>query len=146
MLKDQLLEDMKAAMKNGEKFQLSTIRLINAAIKQKEVDGRKELSDQDILSILDKMVKQRKDSIKQFTDAGRLDLADIEEKEVKIIQEYLPAALNEDEISSIVSNAISTSGAKNISEMGKLMAIIKPKVQGRADMKLVSDLVKARLS
>ena len=133
-------------MKNGEKFQLSTIRLINAAIKQKEVDGRKELSDQDILSILDKMVKQRKDSIKQFTDAGRLDLADIEEKEVKIIQEYLPAALNEDEISSIVSNAISTSGAKNISEMGKLMAIIKPKVQGRADMKLVSDLVKARLS
>ncbi len=137
---------MKAAMKNGEKFQLSTIRLINAAIKQKEVDGRKELSDQDILSILDKMVKQRKDSIKQFTDAGRLDLADIEEKEVKIIQEYLPAALNEDEISSIVSNAISTSGAKNISEMGKLMAIIKPKVQGRADMKLVSDLVKARLS
>tara|TARA_Y100001935_G_scaffold200408_1_gene168720 strand:- start:13709 stop:14149 length:441 start_codon:yes stop_codon:yes gene_type:complete len=146
LLKDQLLEDMKAAMKNGEKFQLSTIRLINAAIKQKEVDGRKELSDQDILSILDKMVKQRKDSIKQFTDAGRLDLADIEEKEVKIIQEYLPAALNEDEISSIVSNAISTSGAKNISEMGKLMAIIKPKVQGRADMKLVSDLVKARLS
>ncbi len=141
-----MLEDMKAAMKNGEKFQLSTIRLINAAIKQKEVDGRKELSDQDILSILDKMVKQRKDSIKQFTDAGRLDLADIEEKEVKIIQEYLPAALNEDEISSIVSNAISTSGAKNISEMGKLMAIIKPKVQGRADMKLVSDLVKARLS
>ena len=125
---------MKAAMKNGEKFQLSTIRLINAAIKQKEVDGRKELSDQDILSILDKMVKQRKDSIKQFTDAGRLDLADIEEKEVKIIQEYLPAALNEDEISSIVSNAISTSGAKNISEMGKLMAIIKPKVQGRADI------------
>lgn len=137
---------MKAALKNGEKFQLSTIRLINAAIKQKEVDGRKEVSDQDILSILDKMLKQRKDSIKQFTDAGRIDLAEIEEKEVKIIQEYLPAALSEDEVSSIVSNAISTSGAKNISEMGKLMAIIKPKVQGRADMKLVSDLVKAHLS
>ncbi len=133
-------------MKNGEKFELSTIRLMNAAIKQKEIDSRKELLEEDVLIILNKMVKQRRESIQQFTEANRLDLVEVEEKELKIIQSYLPAALKEDEITKIVFDAISSSGASNISEMGKIMALIKPKLQGRADMKLVSNLVKANLA
>jgi uncharacterized protein YqeY len=137
---------MKAAMKGGEKARLGVIRLITAAIKQREVDERIELDDEQVLIVLDKMVKQRRDSIKQYTDAGREDLAAIEEAEVEIIQAYLPAALSEDEIASIVEAAIAQTGASSMADMGKVMGIVKPQVQGRGDMGAVSGIVKQKLS
>ena len=146
MLKAQIIDDMKAAMKGGEKARLGVIRLITAAIKQREVDERIELEDEQVLIVLDKMVKQRRDSIKQYTDAGREDLAAIEEAEVEIIQAYLPAALSEDEISAIVEAAIAQTGASSMAEMGKVMGIVKPQVQGRGDMGAVSGIVKQKLS
>ena len=136
---------MKAAMKGGEKARLSVIRLINAAIKQREVDERIELSDEQVLAVLDKMVKQRRDSIKQYTDAGRTDLADVEKAEIEVIQDYLPAALSGDEIAAIIEQAIADTGAASMADMGKVMGKIKPQVQGRADMGAVSGLVKAKL-
>ncbi len=145
MLKAQLTDDMKAAMKGGDKARLGVIRLINAAIKQREVDERIELDDQQVLAVLDKMVKQRRDSIKQYSDAGRTDLADVEQAEVEIIQGYLPAALSEQEIAAIVEQAIADSGASSMADMGKVMGKVKPQVQGRADMGAVSGLVKAKL-
>lgn len=145
MLKSQLIADMKAAMKGGDKPRLAVIRLINAAIKQREVDERIELSDEQVLAVLDKMVKQRRDSIKQYTDAGRTDLADAEQAEVDIIQAYLPAALSDDEIATIINQAIADTGAKSMADMGKVMGKVKPQVQGRADMGAVSGLVKAQL-
>ncbi len=145
MLKAQLIDDMKTAMKGGDKARLSVIRLINAAIKQREVDERIELSDEQVLAVLDKMVKQRRDSIKQYTDAGRTDLADVEQAEVEIIQGYLPAALSDDEIAAIIERAIADTGAASMADMGKVMGKVKPQVQGRADMGAVSGLVKAKL-
>lgn len=133
-------------MKGGEKARLGVIRLITAAIKQREVDERIELDDEQVLIVLDKMVKQRRDSIKQYTDAGREDLAAIEEAEVEIIQAYLPAALSEDEITSIVEAAIAQTGASSMADMGKVMGIVKPQVQGRGDMGAVSGIVKQKLS
>ena len=146
MLKAQIIDDMKAAMKGGEKERLGVIRLITAAIKQREVDERIELDDEQVLIVLDKMVKQRRDSIKQYTDAGREDLAAIEEAEVEIIQAYLPAALREDEIAAIVEAAIAQTGASSMADMGKVMGIVKPQVQGRGDMGAVSGIVKQKLS
>ena len=146
MLKAQIIDDMKAAMKGGEKARLGVIRLITAAIKQREVDERIELDDEQVLIVLDKMVKQRRDSIKQYTDAGREDLAAIEEAEVEIIQTYLPAALSEDEIAAIVEAAIAETGASSMADMGKVMGIVKPQVQGRGDMGAVSGIVKQKLS
>ena len=146
MLKAQIIDDMKAAMKGGEKARLGVIRLITAAIKQREVDERIELDDEQVLIVLDKMVKQRRDSIKQYTDAGREDLAAIEEAEVEIIQAYLPAALSEDEIAAIVEAAIAQTGASSMADMGKVMGIVKPQVQSRGDMGAVSGIVKQKLS
>ena len=146
MLKAQIIDDMKAAMKGGEKARLGVIRLITAAIKQREVDERIELDDEQVLIVLDKMVKQRRDSIQQYTDAGREDLAAIEEAEVEIIQAYLPAALSEDEIVAIVEAAIAQTGASSMADMGKVMGIVKPQVQGRGDMGAVSGIVKQKLS
>ena len=145
MLKAQIIDDMKAAMKGGEKARLGVIRLITAAIKQREVDERIELDDEQVLVVLDKMVKQRRDSIKQYTDAGREDLAAIEEAEVEIIQTYLPAALGEDEIAAIVKAAIAQTGASSMADMGKVMGIVKPQVQGRGDMGAISGIVKQKL-
>jgi len=146
VLKAQIIDDMKAAMKGGEKARLGVIRLITAAIKQREVDERIELDDEQVLIVLDKMVKQRRDSIKQYTDAGREDLAAIEEAEVEIIKAYLPAALSEDEIAAIVEAAIAQTGATSMADMGKVMGIVKPQVQGRGDMGAVSGIVKQKLS
>ena len=146
MLKAQIIDDMKAAMKGGEKVRLGVIRLITAAIKQREVDERIELDDEQVLIVLDKMVKQRRDSIQQYTDAGREDLAVIEQAEVEIIQAYLPAALSEDEIVAIVEAAIAQTGASSMADMGKVMGIVKPQVQGRGDMGAVSGIVKQKLS
>ena len=145
MLKAQIIDDMKAAMKGGEKARLGVIRLITAAIKQREVDERIELDDEQVLIVLDKMVKQRRDSIKQYTDAGREDLAAVEQAEVEIIQTYLPAALSEDEIAAIVEAAIAQTGASSMADMGKVIGIVKPQVQGRGDMGAVSGIVKQKL-
>jgi uncharacterized protein len=145
VLKARLTDDMKAAMKGGDKPRLAVIRLINAAIKQREVDERIELDDQQVLAVLDKMVKQRRDSIKQYSDAGRTDLADAEQAEVEVIQEYLPAALSDDEIAAIVEQAVAEVGATSMADMGKVMGKVKPQVQGRADVGAVSKMVKAKL-
>jgi uncharacterized protein YqeY len=146
VLKGRIQDEMKAAMKGGDKPRLAVIRLILAAIKQREVDERIELDDEQVLAVLDKMVKQRRDSIKQYTDAGRADLADAEQAEVEIIQEYLPEALSQDEIAAIVEQAIADTGAGSMQDMGKVMGKVKPQVQGRADMGAVSALVKQKLA
>ena len=145
MLKEQIQSDMKTAMKAGDKVRLGVIRLILAAIKQREVDERIELDDTQVLVVLDKMVKQRRDSIEQFGAAGRQDLVDIERFEVEVIQAYLPTALSEIELNALVETAVTASGAAAMSDMGKVMALLKPQVQGRADMGAVSALVKRRL-
>ncbi len=145
MLKSQIQSDMKTAMKAGDKTRLGVIRLILAAVKQREVDERIELDDSQVLAVLDKMVKQRRDSIEQFSAAGRQDLVDVERFEVEVIQGYLPAALTEAEIADLVESAVAASGAAAMSDMGKVMAILRPQVQGRADMGAVSARVKRRL-
>ncbi|AIY40325.1 Transamidase GatB domain protein [Collimonas arenae] len=145
-LKEQITEDMKAAMRAKETVKLGTIRLITAAIKQKEVDERIELGDAHILAIIEKMIKQRKDSISQFEAGGRQDLADIEKAELVILSTYMPAGLSETEIQAEVAAAITASGAAGAQDMGKVMAILKPKLAGRADMTAVSALVKVALS
>ncbi|WP_295385444.1 GatB/YqeY domain-containing protein [uncultured Thiodictyon sp.] len=145
MLKSQVQADMKTAMKAGEKTRLGVIRLILAAIKQREVDERIELDDTQVLAVLDKMMKQRRDSIEQYGAAGRQDLVDVERFEVEVIQGYLPAALSEAELTALVEAAVTASGAAALSDMGKVMAVLKPQVQGRADMGAVSALVKRRL-
>lgn len=142
----RLLDDIKAAMKSGDKKRLSTLRLISAAAKQKEVDERVEIDDDAMLLILDKLLKQRRESITQYNDAGRSDLAAVEEEEAVIIQEYLPAALNDDEIAGIIEKAIADSGASSVKEMGKVMGLVKPQVQGRGDMGKVSGIIKTKLS
>lgn len=145
-LKDQLTADMKEAMRAKEKERLGTIRLVLAAIKQREVDERIELDDTQVLAVLDKMVKQRRDSIKQYQDAGRDELAAVEQSEITIIQAYLPAALSDEEIASMIEEAIASTGAAGMQDMGKVMGQLKPKLQGRADMGQVSGKIKARLS
>ncbi|NJA07849.1 GatB/YqeY domain-containing protein [Methylococcaceae bacterium WWC4] len=145
-LKERIKEEMKAAMKGGDKARLGVIRLIMAAIKQVEVDERVELGDDRVLIVLDKMLKQRRESIRQFRDAGRTDLAEIEEAEVLVIQDFLPQPLSDDEIDALVVGAIAETGAATIKDMGAVMNVLKPKMQGRADMAQVSARIKARLT
>ncbi|PSM14078.1 MULTISPECIES: GatB/YqeY domain-containing protein [Stenotrophomonas] len=145
-MKQQLTDDMKAAMKAGEKHKLGVIRLINAAIKQREVDERIELDDTAVIAVLDKMVKQRKDSVSQFEAANREDLAEIERAEIVVIEAYLPAKMGEAEIVAAIQAAIAETGASGPADMGKLMGSLKPKLAGQADMGLVSKLVKQLLA
>ncbi|MGB5452677.1 MAG: GatB/YqeY domain-containing protein [Sedimenticolaceae bacterium] len=145
MLKQQITDAMKAAMKGGDKARLGVVRLMLAAIKQREVDERIELDDSQVLAVLDKMVKQRRDSIKQYGDAGRDDLVAQEASEIEIIQDFLPAGLSESEVAAIIEAAIAETGAESMRDMGKVMAIVKPQVQGRADVGMVSGLVKQKL-
>jgi uncharacterized protein YqeY len=145
-LKTQLTDDMKSAMKSGDKTRLGVIRLINAAIKQKEVDERIELDDPQVLAVMEKMVKQRRDSISQFDAAGREDLSAIEHTEMAVIEHYLPAKLGEAEILDAIDAAIRSTGATGPADMGKLMGVLKPALAGKADMGDVSKLVKQRLT
>jgi uncharacterized protein len=144
-LKEQITSDMKEAMKAGDKPRLSVIRLILAAVKQREVDERITLDDSQVLAVLDKMLKQRRESVAQFTQGGRQDLADNENAEIKVIQGYMPAQLSEAELDALVAEAVAQSGAASIKDMGKVMAILKPQVQGKADMGAVSARIKAKL-
>ncbi len=146
MLKQQITNDMKAAMKGGDKPRLGVIRLILAAIKQVEVDERRELSDSDVLAVLNRMVKQRRDSLQQYQQAGRDELADQEAFELDILATYLPEQLGDDEITTLIDEAIATSGAGSMKEMGKVMGILKPKLEGRADMGKVSAQIKQKLA
>jgi uncharacterized protein YqeY len=145
-LKQQLTDDMKAAMKSGDKHSLGVIRLINAAIKQKEVDERIEMDDAAVIAVLDKMVKQRKDSVTQFEAAAREDLAQIEREEIVVIERYLPAKMGEADIVAAIQAAIAQTGASSPADIGKLMGALKPKLAGQADMGLVSTLVKQHLA
>lgn len=145
-LKARLTEDMKTAMKSGEKDKLGVIRLINAAIKQREVDERILLDDTQVLAAIEKMLKQRKDSISQYEAAGRTDLADVEKFEVGVIQAYLPAQLGEAEIAAIIDTAIAQSGAASAKDMGKVIALVKPQVAGKADMGKLSETIKQKLA
>lgn len=145
-LKEQITEDMKAAMRAKDTAKLGAIRLITAAMKQKEVDERVELDDTMVLAIMEKMVKQRKDSISQFEAGGRQDLADIEKAELAVLSAYMPASLSEAEIQAAVAAAIVETGAAGPQDMGKLMGVLKPKLAGRADMTVVSAQVKAALA
>ncbi len=145
-LKDRLQEDMKAAMRSGEKDRLGTIRLIMAAVKQREVDERITLDDTQLLGVLEKMGKQRRESIAQFQAGGRADLVAKENAELAIINAYMPAPLADDELDALINEAITHTGASSIKDMGKVMGIIKAKAQGRADMAAVGTRIKARLS
>lgn len=145
-LKQRLTDDMKAAMKSGDKASLGVIRLVNAAIKQKEVDERIELDDAQVIAVLDKMVKQRKDSVTQYAAAAREDLADVERAEIVVIERYLPAKMGEAEIATAIDAAIAETGANGPADMGKLMAALKPRLAGQADMGQVSALVKRKLA
>ena len=144
-LKETISEATKTAMKAREKERVATLRMVNAEIKRIEVDERRELSDDDVLNILNKMVKQRQDALKQYTDAGRQELADQEAYEIALIQEFLPQQLSEDELSSLIEKIITDSGAAGMQDMGKVMGVLKSEVQGRADMGRASALVKAKL-
>lgn len=145
-LKQRLTDDMKAAMKGGDKHSLGVIRLINAAIKQKEVDERIELDDAAVVAVLDKMVKQRKDSVSQYEGAGREDLAQVERDEMVVIERYIPAKMGEAEILAAIDAAIAETGANGPADMGKLMGPLKARLAGQADMGQVSALVKKRLA
>jgi uncharacterized protein len=145
-LKQRFTDDMKAAMKAGKKERLGTIRLVNAAIKQKEVDERIQLDDAQVLAILEKMMKQRKDSVSQYEAAGREDLAAVERAEMAIIEQYLPAKLGEAEVRAAIEAAVAEVGAVGPADMGKVMGVIKPKLAGLADMGEVSKLIKQRLA
>lgn len=145
-LKERLTADMKTAMKSGEKERLGVIRLMLAAIKQREVDERIQLDDAQVLAVLDKMIKQRRESISQYQAANRNDLADVESAEVAVIQTYLPAALSETEIDSLIRSAMADTAAVGVADMGKVIALLKPQLQGRADMGKVSARVRGLLS
>ncbi|HDX8380582.1 GatB/YqeY domain-containing protein [Aeromonas salmonicida] len=145
-LKNQLKDQQKLAMLARDKARLGAIRLLMAEIKQREVDSRIELNDEDILAVVTKMVKQRRDSISQFEAAGRQDLADKESAEIVVLQEFLPQQLTADEIAALIEQAITESGAAVMADMGKVMAVLKPKIQGRADVGAVSAQVKTRLA
>jgi uncharacterized protein YqeY len=144
-LKERITEDMKAAMRSGEKERLGVIRMITAAIKQREVDERITLDDTQVLTVLEKMIKQRKESLLQFKAGNRQDLVDKESAEITLLQGYLPAALSSAEIDALIDEAVAASGAASIKDMGKVMAIIKAKAQGRADMAAVGAKIKAKL-
>jgi uncharacterized protein len=145
-LKQSITADMKNAMRAKEAARLSAVRLLLSAIKQREVDERIELTDTDVVSIIDKMIKQRNDSISQFEDAARQDLVDVEKFEISVLQAYMPPAMSDSEINAAVNVAIANSDAKSPQEMGKVIALLKPVLVGRADMGKVSALVKARLT
>ncbi len=145
-LKEQITHDMKAAMRSGEKDRLGVIRLITSAIKQREVDERIELDDSAVMAILEKMIKQRRDSISQFEAGGRPELAAVEAAEIDILKAYLPEALSDAEVDAIIAAAVTESGASSVKDMGKVMGLVKPKVQGRADMGTISGKIKAKLS
>jgi uncharacterized protein YqeY len=145
-LKERITEDMKAAMRASDKERLSTIRMLQAAIKQREVDERITLDDAQVLAAIEKMIKQRKESIVQFDQGGRADLADKERSEIAQLQAYLPAQLSDAEVDTIVRDAIAATGATSVKDMGKVMGIVKAKAAGRADMGAVSARIKAALS
>lgn len=145
-MQNRLKDEMKQAMRSREKVRLGTIRLMQAAIKQKQVDERIVLDDQQVIAVLDKMLKQRRESIRQYRDAGREELAVVEETEILVIQEFLPQALSEEEIGDMIKSAIAESFASSIKDMGKVMGILKPAMQGRADMAMVSTKIKAMLA
>lgn len=145
-LKEQITEEMKAAMRARDTQRLSAIRLVLAAIKQKEVDERKDLSDQDVISVVEKMIKQRRESISQYEKAARADLADVEKFELAVLQTYMPQPLSESEVEAAVAAALTDSGAQGVRDMGKVMGVLKNKLAGRADMSVVSAIVKARLN
>ncbi|HZM34660.1 MAG TPA: GatB/YqeY domain-containing protein [Burkholderiales bacterium] len=145
-LKQQITEDMKAAMRAKDASRLSTVRLALAAIKQREVDTRTELGDAEVLAVLEKMIKQRRESIAQYEQAGRNDLADVEKAELQVLSAYLPKQLGDAELDQAVAAAIAESGAGGLKDMGKVMALLKTRVAGKADMGKVSNLVKTKLS
>jgi uncharacterized protein YqeY len=145
-LRDQINDDLKAAMRSGETVRRDTIRLLTAALKQREVDERKTLTDGDILAVIEKMIKQRRDSISQFEQGGRQDLADKEKLELTLLQTYMPQAMSADELAAAIAAAVAETGAAGPADMGKLMAVLKPKLAGRADMGKVSAAVKAQLA
>ena len=145
-LKKRITDDMKSAMKAKDKQALKAVRMILEAIKQKEIDERIELNDAQVMTVIQKMVKQRKDSISQFSDAGRSDLVEIEEAELEIINNYMPEQLSDEEVALVVDKVINDSGANSMKDMGKLMGMLKVQLQGKADMSLVSQLIKSRLS
>jgi uncharacterized protein len=145
-LKERITDDMKAAMRSGEKERLGVIRMITSAIKQREVDERITLDDAQVLSVLEKMIKQRKESLVQFQAGNRQDLVDKESAEITLLQGYLPAQLSDTELDALIQEAITATGASSIKDMGKVMGLIKGKAQGRADMGAVGAKIKARLS
>jgi hypothetical protein len=145
-LRDQINDDLKAAMRSGETVRRDIIRLLTAALKQREVDERKTLTDGDILAVIEKMIKQRRDSISQFEQGGRQDLADKEKLELTLLQTYMPQAMSADELAAAIAAAVAETGAAGPADMGKLMAVLKPKLAGRADMGKVSAAVKAQLA
>jgi uncharacterized protein len=144
-LKERITEDMKAAMRSGEKERLGVIRLITSAIKQREVDERIVLDDTQVLSVLEKMIKQRKESVVQFQAGNRQDLVDKENSEITLLQGYMPAQLSDAELDALIGEAVASTGASSIKDMGKVMAIIKSKAQGRADLGMVGAKIKAKL-
>jgi len=144
-LKERITDDMKAAMRSGEKERLGTIRMITAAIKQREVDERISLDDGQVLSVLEKMIKQRKESLEQFRAGNRADLADKEAAEITLLQGYMPSQLSAAELDALINEAVAATGATSIKDMGKVMALIKTKAQGRADMGAVGAKIKAKL-
>jgi uncharacterized protein YqeY len=146
LLRARIAEDMKAAMRAKDAARLSAIRLLLASLKQREVDERIELTDGDVLAIIEKMIKQRRDSIDQFGKGGRQDLVDKEQFEIGVLEGYMPAAMSAAEVDAAVTEAIASGGAKVMADMGKVMALLKPRLAGRADMGKVSALVKTRLS
>ncbi len=145
-LREQINDDLKAAMRAGEAARRDTIRLLTAALKQREVDERRILNDADVLAVIEKMIKQRRDSISQFEQGGRQDLADKEKQELALLQAYMPQAMGDDEIAAVIAAAVAESGAAGPADMGKVMALVKPRLAGRADMGKVSAAVKARLT
>ena len=145
-LKQRINDDIKSAMRSHEKKRLVTLRMITAAIKQKEVDERIELNDSQVLAIIDKLIRQHKDSIEQYESAGRTDLVDKEKAELAIVRNYLPQQLSEDEVRKLVQAAIASTAAESMKDMGKVMGLLKPELQGRTDMTLVSNMVKSLLS
>jgi len=144
-LKERITDDMKAAMRSGEKERLGTIRMITAAIKQREVDERISLDDGQVLSVLEKMIKQRKESLEQFRAGNRADLADKEAAEITLLQGYMPSQLSAAELDALINEAVAATGATSIKDMGKVMGLIKTKAQGRADMGAVGAKIKAKL-
>lgn len=146
MIKDRIREDMKAAMRSHDAARLSTIRLLLAAIKQREIDEQIEAGDEDVLAVIGKMVKQRRDSVEQYRSGGREDLAANEQAEIDVLSTYLPQQLSDEEVAAIVEEAVAEVGMTGIAAMGKVMSVVKPRVNGRADLGKVSALIKARLT